>query len=81
MCWEVEGEVKGFYRQCRLSLWQRSSPPDFLYVALERSAYAAFFTESRMRLDVSWSRRLASTICPRTQPSTWSAVPKMRFTR
>jgi hypothetical protein len=24
--------------------------PDFLYAALARSAYAAFFTESRMRL-------------------------------
>ena len=35
MCWEVEREVKGFYRQCRVSIWQRSSPPDFLYVALE----------------------------------------------
>jgi Ser/Thr protein kinase RdoA (MazF antagonist) len=40
VCWEVEGEVKGFYRRCRVSIWQRSSPPDFLYVALE----------SRMRL-------------------------------
>jgi Ser/Thr protein kinase RdoA (MazF antagonist) len=50
VCWEVDGEVKGFYRRCRVSIWQRSSPPDFLYVALERSAYAAFFRESRMRL-------------------------------
>ena len=50
MCWEIAGEVKGFYRQCRLGVWQCSWPPDFLFVALERSAYAAFFTESRMRL-------------------------------
>jgi len=26
------------------------TPPDFLHAALERSAYAAFFTESRARL-------------------------------
>jgi hypothetical protein len=26
-----------------------STDPDFLYAALDKSAYAAFFTESRMR--------------------------------
>jgi hypothetical protein len=36
-----------------------STSPGFLYAALERSAYAAFFTESRIRLIESMQRQRA----------------------
>jgi hypothetical protein len=42
------------------------SPPDFLYAALDRSAYAAFFTESRMRLvDSNKLHRKSGSATPR----------------
>jgi hypothetical protein len=45
-------------------------PPDFLYAALDASAYAAFFTESRVRLiDSNQLNRKSGSILGYFQPS------------
>jgi hypothetical protein len=45
-------------------------PPDFLYAALDRSACAAFFTESRMELiDSNKLNRKSGSILENSQPS------------
>jgi hypothetical protein len=44
--------------------------PDFLYVALDASAYAAFFTESRTRLiDPTELHRKSGSVLGHSQPS------------
>jgi hypothetical protein len=44
--------------------------PDFLYVALDTSAYAAFFTESRTRLsDSNKLHRKSGSVLGYSQPS------------
>jgi hypothetical protein len=53
--------------------WRRSAPripPDFLYAALDTSAYAAFFTESRMKLiDSNKLNRKSGSILGNSQSS------------
>ena len=54
------------------SCWERipRTAPDFLYAALDMSAYAAFFTESRMRLiDSTKPNRKSGFVLGYFQPS------------
>jgi hypothetical protein len=47
-----------------------STAPDFLYATLDTSAYAAFFTESRMRLiDPTKLNRKSRSVQGYSQPS------------
>jgi hypothetical protein len=51
--------------------------PDFLYAAPARSAYAAFFTESRMRLvDSNKPNRKSGSVLGYSQPSLRDSIPK-----
>jgi hypothetical protein len=57
-------------------------PPDFLHATLDRSVYAAFFTESRMRLVGSTNlHRKSGSVLGHSQPSLrdwsrWECIPR-----
>jgi hypothetical protein len=56
--------------------------PDFLYAALDRSAYAAFFTESCMRLiDSTKLHRKSGYVLGYFQPSLAGLSPALKSTQ
>jgi hypothetical protein len=56
--------------ECRYRTQANRLDPDFLYAALDTSAYAAFLTESRMRLiDSNKLHRKPGSILGNSQPS------------
>jgi hypothetical protein len=62
-----------FSRPCGTARWHlltQDLPPDFLHAALDGSACAAFFTESRMRLiDSTRPDRKSGSVLGYSQPS------------
>jgi hypothetical protein len=58
------------YGTSRAALLNPGLTPDFLHAALDRSAYAAFFTESRMGLsDSTKLHRKSGSVLGYSQPS------------